>query len=243
MRCGRILPAGSGARQNARLHARDFSLAWHLILLLEYSRPRNLLGIEMDHIERLPLFLLQTVLFPEQRLSLRVFETRYMDMVTTCLKTESPFGICLIHSGQEVGAAAEPVMIGTLAHIERWEMVQAGMLHILVRGDRRFEIGRIHHVGKLALADVRLWDVEPQHALPGDFASLAGFLRRVMLDYGGEGFPEPHRFEDASWVGMRLAQLLPVESKYKQAWLEEHQPLRRLAAIRSLMTDMAEPND
>ncbi len=196
----------------------------------------------MDNVERLPLFLLQTVLFPEQRLALRVFEARYMDMVTACLKSESPFGVCLIRSGQEVGEIAEPATIGTLAHIEHCDMPQSGVLHILVRGALRFEIERTCPAGRLAQADVRLWEDEIKQPLTAQFSSLAILLRRVMPD-DGEGIAEPHRFEDASWVGMRLAQLLPVENTYKQAWLEERQPLRRLAAINSLMTDMAGTRD
>ncbi len=191
----------------------------------------------------MPLFLLQTVLFPEQRLSVRVFEARYMDMVTACLKFESPFGVCFIRSGQEVGKIAEPAAIGTLAHIERWAMPQPGVLHILVRGGLRFEIERSCPAGEMAQADVRLWEDELEQPLPVEFSPLADLLRRVMPDYGGEEIPEPHRYEDASWVGMRLAQLLPVENTYKQAWLEERQPLRRLAAINSLMTDMAGPRN
>ncbi|MHB8453380.1 MAG: LON peptidase substrate-binding domain-containing protein [Acidiferrobacterales bacterium] len=200
-------------------------------------------GTTLGNAERLPLFLLQTVLFPEQRLALRVFEARYMDMVAACLKSQSPFGVCLIRSGQEVGEIAEPAAIGTLAHIEHWDMPQSGVLHILVRGDLRFEIERTCPAGKLAQADVRLWEDEVKQPLPAQFSSLVGLLRRVMPDYDGEGIAEPHRFEDASWVGMRLAQLLPVENTYKQAWLEERQPLRRLAAINSLMTDMAGTHD
>ena len=59
-------------------------------------------------IEDLPLFPLHTVLFPGGRLPLRIFEQRYMDMAKACLKDGSPFGVCLIREGEEVGAPAVP---------------------------------------------------------------------------------------------------------------------------------------
>ena len=80
---------------------------------------------------RIPLFLLHTVLFPGARLPLKVFEARYLDMVSACLRDKQPFGVCLIKSGQEVGDAGEPHRVGTLAHIEEWEMPTTGILHIL----------------------------------------------------------------------------------------------------------------
>ena len=68
---------------------------------------------------RVPLFLLNTVLFPGASLPLKVFEARYLDMVSDCLKRDQPFGVCLLRSGKEVGAAGEPHPVGTLAHVEK----------------------------------------------------------------------------------------------------------------------------
>ncbi len=191
----------------------------------------------------LPLFLLQTVLFPEDKLPLRVFEARYMDMVTACLKVDKPFGVCLIQSGEEVGEPADPVTVGTLAFIKQWEMLQPGVLHILVLGHARFEIEKFYHEGKLAYADVRLWEAEPQLEIPADFSDLAQFLQQIVTDYGTELIPQPHRFNDASWVGMRLAQLLPVTNTIKQSWLEERSPALRLAAIKNKLKQLAAPKE
>jgi uncharacterized protein len=186
----------------------------------------------MERMQHLPLFLLQAVLFPEDRLPLRVFEARYMDMVSACLKVDKPFGVCLIQAGQEVGDPADPVTVGTLAFIKQWEMLQPGVLHILAVGGARFEIERFYHQGKLAYADVHLWEAEPELDVPAEFLDLAQFLQRIISDYGSRLIPQPHRFNDASWVGMRLAQLLPVANTVKQGWLEERHPQTRLAAIR-----------
>ena len=80
------------------------------------------------------------MLFPGGGLPLRIFEARYMDMAKTCLREGTPFGVCLIREGKEVGAPATPFDVGTLATIESWDMQQLGVLQIVARGGRRFRI-------------------------------------------------------------------------------------------------------
>src|SRR2546430_16350713 len=87
-----------------------------------------------------PLFPLNTVLFPGGRLPLRIFEQRYMDMAKACLRDGSPFGVCLIREGREVGAPAIPADVGTLARIGAWDMPQLGMLHITAHREPRLRI-------------------------------------------------------------------------------------------------------
>ena len=178
---------------------------------------------------RVPLFLLNTVLFPGASLPLKVVEARYLDRVSDCLKRDQPFGVCLLRSGKEVGAAGEPHPVGTLAHIEKWDMPTPGILHILVRGGARFAVQarETHH--QLVTAEVELWEPEPALEIPERYASLVEFLQEVQAQD-----PEPvsaPRFADASWVGLRLAELLPMESAIKQEWLEERDPVARLASI------------
>lgn len=193
----------------------------------------------MGRIPNLPLFLLQTVLFPEDQLPLRVFEARYMDMVSACLKNGHTFGICLIRSGKEVGEVAQPHGVGTLAIIERWEMPQAGVLNLLVRGERRFRIERLDRQGQVAIADVEVWEPETYCAVPAEFSHLKRLLEQIIKEYGDGLMPLPHRFDDAAWLGMRLAQLLPVEAAAKQTWLEQRDPVERLEAIRKALETWA----
>ena len=197
----------------------------------------------MERLERLPLFLLNTVLFPEQRLPLRVFEARYMDMVAESLKTEQPFGIVQIRSGSEVGDAAEPEDVGTLAYIEGWEMTEPGVLQILVRAGQRFAIERVDRRNKLVLAEVKLWDEEALVRVPDEYTQMADFIRRIIQEFDAHRIAEPYRYEDASWVGMRLAQLLPVDPALKQRWLELRDPLVRLASIHGALSDLSNEED
>ena len=197
----------------------------------------------MARLERLPLFLLNTVLYPEQRLPLRVFEARYMDMVTDSFKTGQPFGIVQIRSGSEVGEAAEPEDVGTLAYIEGWEMTEPGLLHILVRGGQRFAIDRLDRHSKLVLADVHVWDDESAVAVAEDYTQMADFIRRIIQEFDAHRIAEPYRFEDASWVGMRLAQLLPVEPALRQRWLELRDPVVRLGSIHAALSELAREDE
>jgi uncharacterized protein len=197
----------------------------------------------MARLERLPLFLLNTVLYPEQRLPLRVFEARYMDMVTDSLKTDQPFGIVQIRSGSEVGEVAEPEDVGTLAYIEGWEMTEPGLLEILVRGGQRFAIDRVDRRGKLVLAAVQLWDDESVVRIPEEHVQMADFIRRIIQEFGAHRIAEPYRYEDASWVGLRLAQLLPVDPALKQRWLELRDPLVRLGSIHGALSELAKEDD
>ena len=189
--------------------------------------------------ERLPLFLLHTVLMPGAQLPLKVFEARYLDMVSECLKTGRPFGVCLIKSGLEVGDAGEPHTVGTLAHIERWEMPTPGVLHILVRGGERFAITRTHREGQLVSADVDRWEPEPELPIPPRYEALVTFLRELLSQSGGA--PLVTRFNDAGWVSWQLAEVLPVANAVKQQWLALRDPLDRLAAILDELTRLAEP--
>lgn len=187
----------------------------------------------------LPLFLLNTVLFPDDELPLRVFEARYMDMVSACLKTQTSFGICAIRRGAEVGEIAEPYPVGTLAQVRRWEMPDQGVLHILVQGGARFEIQRSFPRGKLLLADVQVWDPEPEARIPVELQSLPQLLGQLLKEYGHALIGEPHRLHSASWVGMRLAQLLPMDIESKQQWLTLRDPVARLNAIEQALFALA----
>lgn len=184
----------------------------------------------------LPIFPLQTVLFPGGVLPLRVFEARYMDMTARCMREGSVFGVNLIARGVEVGTPAVPHSLGVSARIMSWDMAEPGMLHLVTHGERRFRI-RHSQVGAdgLLLAEVD-WLAEPQaQAVPAEYAGLVTLLKAITEDAGEQHFPPPHHFEDASWVGMRLAGLLPIPMPARQLLLELEDPLGRLEIIRAYL--------
>lgn len=183
-----------------------------------------------------PIFPLNAVLFPGGLLPLRVFEARYMDMTRDCLKRDAPFGVCLIREGTEVGAPAVPEGIGCLATILEWDMQQQGILNIKTRGGQRFRIlERRTGAQGLTSADIELIPPETSAVVPDEFSSCARLLEMVVVDQGKPIFAEPHAFDDASWVGYRLAEILPVPLVAKQKLLELNDSLGRLSILQRFL--------
>ena len=185
---------------------------------------------------RVPIFPLNTVLFPGGLLPLRVFEARYMDMTRDCMKHERPFGVCLIREGSEVGAPAAPETTGCLARIIEWDMQQLGLLHLKTLGEDRFRILE-SEVGPLGLvtAAVQLVPREQAIALPGRFLACARVLQSVITQHTAPLFAEPHEFENAAWVGYRLAEILPLPLAAKQKLLELEDSIGRLEVLQRFL--------
>lgn len=184
----------------------------------------------------IPLFPLGSVLFPGGILSLKVFEQRYLDMAAECLRRKTPFGVCLIASGKEVGEPATPHAVGTLAHILDADMAQLGILVVKVQGGRRFRI--VQHAAQpdgLLRATVELVDESGGREIPPTLTGLLPLLKTIVSDVGPDRMPEPHAFDDAAWVGYRLAEILPVQSLAKQRLLELDDPVSRLEIIHTYL--------
>ena len=179
----------------------------------------------------IPLFPLNAVLFPGGMLPLRVFEQRYMDMVTHALRDGTHFGICLISSGQEVGQPAVPQNVGTIARIGEWDMQQLGVLSIKVHGEQRFRIlERRTESSGLQVAQIETIPNEPPLRLPSTLARLQP-LMRVILGDAGDAVPPPHNLDDAVWLGNRYAELLPISLMAKQKLMELDDSLLRVETI------------
>lgn len=185
----------------------------------------------------LPLFPLQTVLFPGGRLPLRIFEQRYLGMAKACLRDGTPFGVCLIREGREVGEPALPEEVGCTARIVEWDMPQLGLLQVVARGEQRFRIleRRVQADG-LALAAIEM--LAPARDEPVDAqADLGARVLRRIVEAAPPGLVEaPPRFESADWVSARLAELLPLSLASRQRLLEMNEARDRLEVLRRLIS-------
>lgn len=190
------------------------------------------------------LFPLNTVLFPGGQLGLRIFEARYLDMVRECARTSAPFGVCLIVQGRETGGTpALPAAVGTLAQIVDFDTLPDGLLGISVTGGTRFRVlkSRVRANG-LLVGEIRRWPVEPAVPVPVEFALLPAILERLAEQAGLTWRNGPReRYEDARWVGFRLAELLPLGDPERQQLLEVTDPLERLGALRDAMPRFQKP--
>lgn len=184
----------------------------------------------------LPIFPLNTVLFPGGLLPLRVFEARYMDMARECLRTGAPFGVCLIREGREVGEAAVPQDIGCAAHIIECDMQQLGVLTLKCRGGDRFRIlERAVTPQGLVRAAVEWLEPEEDAAIPPNLMGCVKLLRIVAADERFPAFATEPRYESASWVGHRVSEILPIPLRVKQQLLELDASLPRLQILQDFL--------
>ncbi len=181
----------------------------------------------------IPLFPLNTALFPGGVLELRVFERRYLDLVRDCARSGAGFGVCLILHGREAGEPAVPAAVGTLAHIVDFYTTDDGLLGIRADGGERFRIARTRvRDNGLMHGDAHFWPDEPAVPVPPEFALLATILERLLERTGGvHARVERERYDDASWVGFRLGEALPLENRERQHLLQMTDPLERLQQL------------
>lgn len=183
----------------------------------------------------IPLFPLSTVLFPDGPLPLRVFEPRYLDMVSRCLRQDSDFGVVLIVSGKDTGQV-ETSSVGTLARIIDWYQGSDGILGITAKGTRQFRLNGVsRQEDGLYLGDVELLPELSRQALPEEFRPLATLLASVIEDLGRLYNAIEKRYDDAAWVGCRLAEILPMPPADKQRCLELSDPIELLQFLRPML--------
>ena len=189
----------------------------------------------------LPLFPLNTVLFPRGPLPLRIFETRYVDMVRRCMREGSCFGVVLLQGGGETGPVSGVAAIGTSARIVDFNLLKDGLLGITCRGERRFRVLRLWrqddglNMGEVEWLDPPLSAAAAAIAVPPEHRHLADLLRRVLPELGEVYAGIEPRHDDADWVGARLVEILPIGLGDKQALLGMEDPLERLAVLSPLI--------
>ena len=193
-------------------------------------------------IAEVPLFPLKTVLFPGGPLPLRIFEPRYLDMISYCLRNEHGFGVVSIREGQEVGPA-EINDVGTMAEIVDWYQGSDGLLGVTARGRERFRINSVRvQADGLKLGKIEPIGPEPSQPLPQVFAPMARVLSEIMDDLGSHYQELDRRYDDASWVGYRFAEILPVPAAQRQVYLEMNDPVERLEMLRPFLNFGEEAN-
>ncbi len=190
---------------------------------------------------QVPLFPLNTVLFPGGPLPLRIFEPRYLGLVSQCLKSDMPFGVLLIRDGGETGPATTH-NVGTLARITDWYQGSDGLLGITAIGEQRFRlIASERQDDGLNIGDVETLENEPNTPLPEEYQEMAAILAGVLDDLGRLYESLDRHFDDASWVTSRFVEILPIDLEEKQRCLEQSDPVERLRIVRKLLDSARRP--
>lgn len=187
----------------------------------------------------LPLFPLQTVLFPGGLLPLKVFEARYLDLVGHCLRSGEPFGVVCMSRGTEAGDNPEGMRIervGVLARIEDVDAEQAGILKVRCVGGSRFRLleAPVQQTNGLWVGPAELIEDDvprlPERALQPAVEALQQALE-ALLAQDVKPFAEPLRWRDAGWVANRWCELLPITLAAKQRLMELEEPSMRLQLV------------
>lgn len=184
---------------------------------------------------QVPLFPLNTVLFPGGPLPLRIFEPRYLDMVSACFKNDGPFGVLLIREGGETGPATTHT-VGTLARITDWYQGSDGLLGVTAVGEKRFRLLASHREPNgLNIGDIEILPDEAPMPLPEEYRAMSGILTGVLDNLGRLYESLDRRMDDASWVTSRFVEILPIDLEQKQICLETSDTAQRLRIVQELL--------
>ena len=219
------------------------------------------MDVPLPTLRQLPLFPLNTVLFPDGLLPLQIFEIRYLDMIGRRHQSGEPFGVVCLSQGSEVrqlavgpggdGFAHEAFyQIGTLARIDSLQRPQPGLMVVRCTGTQRF---RITHSAQqkfgLWVADVELLADDAPAPVPDDIAftrnGLQGLLRQIehSIEQSGEQgveppLREPYRWDDCGWLANRWCELLPLDPALKQRFMALDSPVLRLELVADTLGQM-----
>lgn len=195
-----------------------------------------------DKHQEIALFPLRTVLFPGGVLPLRIFEPRYVDMISRCMRAGEGFGVVLIRQGAEAlqqASSDQPDIfsVGTEAQIIDFNQADNGLLGIVAKGRRKFEVRSTWvQEDKLLVGNVCFLDEEPPGELTSDHQPLVDVLKELTEHPLIQKLNPQVNFSEARSVSMRLADLLPLEPEIKQALLQLRWPRERLTELSRIVT-------
>ena len=188
----------------------------------------------MSNDQNCPIFPLRTMLFPDSKLPLRIFEPRYIDMVSKCMKDSLEFGVILSRESNDP-KMFETYNIGTMAKIIDWEQGNDGLLGITTIGTNKFKLlGMNKQEDGLNIGDVEIIEREGDFKPTENFSNLVSLLKAILDDINLYNDDEK-KFESASWVSFRFAEILPLKLEDKQKCLEIDDPIIRLNYLEPLI--------
>ncbi|MGO4377587.1 LON peptidase substrate-binding domain-containing protein [Pseudoduganella sp. RAF53_2] len=196
----------------------------------------------------IPLFPLNTVLYPDGYLPLQIFEVRYLDMVKRCIEHGEQFGVVALVQGEEVrkpGSHETLSAVGTMARIDEWSAPMPGLMHVGCMGMRRFHITTAE-VLKHGLWMAEVTDIPPDLGMPipADQQEVADMLGSLIRSLQERGVPSaqmpmrpPYRLDDSGWVANRWCELLRLTLPQKQLLLGQENPVLRLELVHDMLTE------
>jgi len=195
--------------------------------------------------QKIPLFPLGTVLFPDGVIALKIFEARYLDMIKRCLREKTEFGVVSILKDQDDETSSPSFsQIGTLAQIEDFDPVQPALYMTKSVGTQRFRLlNSQQEPNGLWIGEVELLENDPITPIPEEHQRVVNLLNEIISviqseDLLGESpFKKPFKIDDCGWVSNRLAELLPISLAQKNHLLAQTNPRIRLDLVTEIIED------
>jgi len=183
-----------------------------------------------------PLFPLNSIVLPKGRIPLQLFEPRYIDMLTRCLKEDRGFVVVLLREGLETKKEAAFYDIGTYVRIIDFQQLENGLLGITVEGQGKVSVVRSWQAPDgLNLGDVECLMDEAECEVPERYTELPSVLRALFRHPVIRDLDMKVDYQDARDVGWRLTELLPLDKQEKQRLVELQDPLARLSRLQTLL--------
>jgi Lon protease-like protein len=196
----------------------------------------------------IPLFPLNTVLFPDGRLGLQVFEVRYLDMIKKCIAGSEEFGVVVLAQGDEVrkpGQQEAIATVGTLARIVDWTAPLPALMHVTCLGTQRFRIASAEQLKHgLWMAEIERMPADMTVPVPAEQQDVADALGTLIRSLQQRGVSEtqmpmgmPYRLDESGWVANRWCELLELDLPQKQLLLAQDNPVLRLELVQDALAD------
>ena len=196
----------------------------------------------------IPLFPLNTVLYPDGYLPLQIFEVRYLDMIRKCIMGEQPFGVVQLLDGAEVrkpGQQETLAPVGTLARVIDWAAPLSGLLQIKCMGLQRFHIVSCEQLKHgLWMAQVETLPPDKTIPIPQEQQNVADALGALIRTLQEQKIPPeqmplqpPFRLDECGWVANRWCELLSLSAMQKQLLLSQDNPVLRLELVQDMLTE------
>ncbi len=190
-----------------------------------------------DDERRLPLFPLNTVLFPGMLLPLHIFEERYRAMMGACLSSDRTFGVALIREGLEVGGPADPFEIGTFAQIVSVDRMPDGRMNLVALGVRRFRLLEVVEQRPFMVGRVVGIHPSDEQVAPALAGRVADRFQSFVRDLRGEQAPDepPQLSDDPETLSFQISATLGLAARERQALLEAESTAERLRDLDRLI--------
>ena len=196
----------------------------------------------------IPLFPLNTILFPDGHLPLQVFEVRYLDLVKRCIARGEEFGVVSLLDGSEIRVPDKQETLsaaGTMARIIDWTAPLPGLLQISCVGTTRFQVRsaeQLKHGLWMAEVDQVAEDMvvpvpTEQQDVANALGSLIRSLQKKQISTANMPLAPPYRLDEAGWVANRWCELLRLDLEEKQRLLLQENPVLRLELIQDVLSE------